>query len=111
MVAEFLAGRYLAKLIRDGLPARRVVALMSGAGDGRVVTVLRGLAAWLAAHPSEARRQLIDVDPVGVGIYGDIGEFTTDDKQRLLRSLATIRHGGALVGSSVAGRASRRGSV
>ena len=51
LVAEFLAGRYLAELIRDGLPARRVVALMTGAGDGRVVTVLRGLSAWLAAHP------------------------------------------------------------
>ena len=89
-VAEFLAGRYLAKLIRDGLPARRVVALMTGTGDGRVVTVLRGLSAWLAAHPGEARRQLIDADPVGVGIYGDIGEFTTDDKAGLLRSLATF---------------------
>ena len=98
LVAEFLAGRYLAELIRDGLPARRVVALMTGAGDGRVVTVLRGLSAWLAAHPSEARRQLIDADPVGVGIYGDIGDFTTGDKQRLLRSLATFATEGPLSG-------------
>ena len=90
LVAEFLAGRYLAALVRQGLPARRIVALMTGAGDGRVVTVLRGLSAWLAAHPIEARRQLIDADPVGVGIYGDIGDFTTDDKQRLLWSLATF---------------------
>ena len=97
-VAEFLAGRYLAKLIRAGLPARRVVALMTGTGDGRVVTVLRGLSAWLAAHPSEARRQLIDADPVGVGIYGDIGDFTTGDKQRLLWSLATFATEGPLSG-------------
>ena len=88
LVAEFLAGRHLAELIREGLPARRVVALMTGTSDGRVVTVLRGLSAWLAAYPAEARRQLIDADPVGVGIYGDIGGFTTDDKKGLLRSLA-----------------------
>ena len=87
LVAEFLAGRYLAALVRQGLPARRIVALMTG-GDGRVVTVLRGFSAWLAAYPAEARRQLIDADPVGVGIYGDIGGFTTDDKKGLLRSLA-----------------------
>ena len=88
LVAEFLAGRYLAALIRQGLPARRIVALMTAARDGRVVTVLRGLSAWLAAHPGAARRQLIDADPVGVGIYGDIEGFTTDDKKGLLRSLA-----------------------
>ncbi len=87
LVAEFLAGRCLAALIRNGLPARRVVALMTGVGDGRVVTVLRGLSAWLAALPGEARRQLIDADPVGIGIYGDIGGFTTEDKKGLLRSL------------------------
>ena len=88
LVAEFLAGRYLAALIRRGLPARRVVALMTSASDGRVVTALRGLSAWLAAHPGEARRQLIEADPVGVGIYGDISGFTTDDKEALLQSLA-----------------------
>lgn len=87
LLAEFLAGRYLAALTRQGLPARRVVALMTG-DDGRVVTVLRGLSAWLAAHPSEVRLQLLDADPIGVGIYGDISGFTTDDKERLLRSLA-----------------------
>ena len=98
LVAEFLAGRYLAALIREGLPARRVVALMTGAGDGRVVTVLRGLSAWLAAHPGEARRQLIAADPVGVGIYGDIGGFMTDDKKGLLRSLAEFAAEGHLSG-------------
>ena len=51
-VAEFLAGRHLARLIdgerrgdrrvRHGVPARRVVALMTG-HDGGVVTELRGL--------------------------------------------------------------------
>ena len=98
LVAEFLAGRYLADLIRRGLPARRVVGLMVGGSDGRVVTVLRGLSAWLAAHPGEARRQLIDADPVGVGIYGDISGFATGDRKRLLRSIAAFAREGPLSG-------------
>ena len=97
-VAEFLAGRYLASLIGKDLPARRVVALMRGSTDGRVVTVLRGLSAWLAAHPGEARRQLIDADPVGVGLYGDIETFTADDQERLLHSLAEFAAEGRLLG-------------
>ncbi len=89
-VAEFLAGRYLAKCISSGLPAGRVVAQMTGDSDGRVVTVLRGLSAWLAAHSREARQILVDADPVGVALYGDIRGFTTHDKQRLLRALAQL---------------------
>ena len=98
LIAEFLAGRYLAKLIAEGLPARRVVALMTGPSDGRVVTALRGLSAWLAAHPGEARRQLIDADPVGVGLYGDIGGFTHHDRERLVRSLVEFAAQGPLFG-------------
>ena len=97
-IAEFLAGRYLAKLIRGGLPARRVVALMTGTSDGRVVTVLRGLSAWLAAHPGEGRRQLIDADPVGVGLYGDLGDFTADDRECLFKSLVEFAAQGPLFG-------------
>ena len=96
--AEFLAGRYLSRLVNDGLPARRVTALMTGPSDGRVVTELRGLSAWLAAYPGEARRLLIDADPVGVGLYGDIGGFPTAYKKRLLRSLATFATQGTLFG-------------
>lgn len=66
-VAEFLGGRYLAKLVDDGLPPRRVTALMTSPADGRVVTALRGLSAWLAVHSVQARSLLINADPVGVG--------------------------------------------
>ena len=98
LIAEFLAGRYLAELIESGLPARRVVALMTGLSDGRVVTALRGLSAWLAARPGEARRQLIDADPVGVGLYGDIRGFSLHDRERLLRSLVEFAAQGPLFG-------------
>ena len=63
-VAEFVAGRYLARLIegerrygrqvRDGVPARRIIALIAG-HDGGVVTELRGLSAWIAAQGQSAR--------------------------------------------------------
>ena len=86
-VAEFLAGRYLAERIEAGLSAGRAVALMSGPRDGRVVTALRGLSAWLAAHSGEARLDLIAADPVGVGLYGDIGGFSHEERRRLLEAL------------------------
>ena len=89
-VAEFLAGRCLAKLIAGGLPARRVVSLMTGKTGDRVVTSLRGLSAWLAAHSREARPQLIDADPVGVGLYGDIGDLTPHEKEQLLECLSVF---------------------
>ncbi len=89
-VAEFLGARYLAKRINEGLPTQRVAALMTGPSDGRVVGALRGLSAWLAAHAPEARRLLIVADPLSVGLYGDIQQFSSADKQRLLKSLAEL---------------------
>ena len=55
--------------------------------DGTVVTEMRGLSAWLAAHSRDARADLIERDPVGVGQYGDIGEFSLNEKRGLLESL------------------------
>ena len=89
-VAEFLGGRYLADLIKRGLPPRRVMSLMTSPSDGCVVTALRGLSAWLAVHCPEARSLLIEADPIGVGLYGDVAGFTREDKIDLLRSFAGI---------------------
>ncbi|MDE2999135.1 MAG: hypothetical protein OXU79_08665 [Gemmatimonadota bacterium] len=85
-VAEYLGGRYLARLIEDGLPARRILSLITGE-DGIVVTVLRGLSAWIAAHCKGARSVLIEQDPVGVGLYGDIRGFALEEKEALLKAL------------------------
>ena len=101
-VAEFLGGRYLAELVEEGLPAQRVTSLMTSPGDGRVVTPLRGLSAWLATHSPEARTLLIDADPVGVGLYGDIRGMTKTDKTHLLRSLAALAAKEPLSGPSPA---------
>ncbi len=85
-IAEYLGGRYLAKRIEDGLPSNRIIALMAGR-DGTVVTPLRGLSAWTAAHSPTARKDLIDRDAIGVGLYGDVRSFSLDEKGALLRAL------------------------
>ena len=91
-VAAYLGARYLARRIKEGLPAQRVLALMTG-GDGTVVTQLRGLAAWLAAQCSNARSNLIDGDPIGVGLYGDVDLFDLEEKRALLEALARVASG------------------
>ena len=85
-IAEFLGARHLAEVIKSVLPAQRVIALITGE-DGTVVTEMRGLSAWLAALCEDARADLIERDPIGVGLYGDIREFSTDEKRALLESL------------------------
>ena len=86
-IAEFLGARHLAEVINSGLPARRVISLIAGE-DGTVVTEMRGLSAWLAAHCKDARADLIERDPIGVGLYGDICEFSTENKYALMESLS-----------------------
>ena len=85
-LAEFVGARHLAGLIEDGLPARRAIALMTGE-DGLVVTELRGLSAWLAALSRPARQTLMRLDAIGVGLYGDIRDFSLEEKHALLGSL------------------------
>ena len=86
-VAEFLAGRYLAGPIDEkGLPVGRVFALMTG-HDGMVVSELRGLSAWLAAHCKTSRKAIIERDPLGTVLYGDARGFSTDEKHYLLNCL------------------------
>ena len=85
-VAEFLGARFLAKKINDGLPLSRVLALMTGF-DGGVVAALRGLMSWLCAHSLDARNHLIEIDPLGVVLYGDVQLFSTQTKQQLLSAL------------------------
>ena len=85
-IAEFLGARDLAQLIDKGLPTQRVLALITGE-DGGVVTEMRGLSAWLAAQCRTARMELIERDPIGVGLYGDLRGFSHDEKRVLLNAL------------------------
>jgi hypothetical protein len=85
-IAEYLAARYLAQRIANGLPINRIASLMFGA-DGGVITSLRGLNAWLATSSLLARTRLIDVDPIGVLLYGDVKAFSKTEKIQLLQTL------------------------
>ena len=89
LVAEYLAGRYLADQIDDpkGSPVARVLALMRGP-DNDVVPTLRGVAAWLATFVPAVRRRLIKSDPWGVLAYGDSSWFDNKEKELLLTRLA-----------------------
>ncbi len=85
-VAEFLGGRYLAGLVESGLPVGRILALLTG-HDGGVVSELRGLLAWLAAHSKTSRLEIIERDPIGTVLYGDVRDFSVDEKRRLIHGL------------------------
>ena len=85
-VAEFLAARFLAECICNGLPTRRILALITG-HDGAIVSEFRGLSAWLAALSHPSRAELIERDPLGVALYGDVRGFSVDDKLRILDGL------------------------
>lgn len=86
-VAEYLAARWLAdRLDRESLPHGRLVHLLLGF-DGGVVADLRGLLAWLGQHSTSIRTRLINVDPLGIVLYGDVLTFSTADKRHLLQSL------------------------
>lgn len=74
------------KLDRKSLPHGRLLKLLLGF-DGGVVADLRGLLAWLARHSTSIRTRLIDADPLGIVLYGDVRSFSTADKRHLLQAL------------------------
>ena len=86
-LSEFLAAGFLHDRIDAGVPVRRVMALMTG-DDGIVVTELRGLSAWLAAFDRASRLALVESDPVGVALYGDVSSFRRDEMEHLLCAFA-----------------------
>ena len=86
-VAEYLGAQFLAVRIHAHLPANRVLALIQGE-DGGVVPELRGLHAWLAVVANDGvRRVLIDHDPLGLVLHGDVLGFRTEEKIHLLQAL------------------------
>ena len=85
-IAEFLAGKYLSQRIGDGLPVGRVLALVTGE-DGGIVSEFRGLSAWFAAHGKTSRAEIIDRDPFGVVLYGDVRGFSREGKHRILECM------------------------
>ena len=58
-VAEFVASRYLAGLVHNGLPVGRILSFVNGY-DGRVVSEFAGVTAWLAALCKKSRLAIAD---------------------------------------------------
>lgn len=95
-VAEFLAGRFLAKRVDDAgensaFPLRRAIALITGS-DHKASSELRGLYAWFAAHLQTAgdpvgARRLIQRDAATVLAYGDAAAFDTAGRREILYHL------------------------
>lgn len=86
-VAEYLAATWLTdKLDKHQLPLGRLLNLLLGY-DGGVVADLRGLFAWLAQCSVSARHRLLDIDPLGIVLYGDASPFVPADKRLLLQAL------------------------
>ena len=87
LVAEFLAARYLAKLVGKGLPVGRILSLVCGY-DGHVVSEFVGVTAWLAALCKKSRVQIMERNALGVLLQGDIKEFSPDEKGILIDYVA-----------------------
>ena len=95
-VAEFLAGRFLARRVvgagaTPAFPLRRAIALITGS-DQRAPSELRGLYAWFAAHLQSAgdsggARRLIQHDAATVLAYGDAAAFDTAGRREILYHL------------------------
>lgn len=88
-IAEYLAARALAKRVDGGLPLGRLLALMQGF-DGRPVEPLRGLFGWLAVHHPRGRDRLIQLDPLGIVLNGDVAALSTSERLGLLEALACL---------------------
>lgn len=87
-VAEYLGASHLADLIERGVvSAGRVCAALTSPLDNKVVTDLRGLSAWIGVHAAPARKLLIEADPLGMALYGDLSEWPVEDRCTLLDHL------------------------
>lgn len=90
-VAEFLAGRFLARRVAAplSLPQRRVEALLCGRHPEPHPS-LRGLFAWVATLLPARAERLVRLDPYGVLAYGDPSEFGPAALHALLGALADL---------------------
>ncbi|MFK5893924.1 MAG: hypothetical protein QM504_11950 [Pseudomonadota bacterium] len=87
-IAEYLAGKWLAKKIAQGFPINRLRFLIGL--DGQPATELRGLHAWLTCFLPEHAPVLIKSDPYGVLTYGDPSCLSIANRNSLLKSLINL---------------------
>ena len=85
-IAEFLAARHVSRLIDDGLPLQRVLALITGF-DGELVRPFGNFAAWLGVHNRPSRKQLSRLNPGGMFYVGGPDTFFADERRDILVNL------------------------
>ena len=85
-LAEFLAARYIADRLADGLPFDRWVALVAG-DDGTPQPVFHGLVAWLAELCPTVRQRLISLAPLTIISNADLDSFERHEIRQLLNEL------------------------
>lgn len=90
-ISEFLAARYVARLIDEGLPLDRVLALITGF-DGDVLSQFRVFIAWLAVHSKPSRKRISQIDPSGMIYIGDAQDYSIDEKRDIVKNLRREWH-------------------
>ncbi|VEN74391.1 hypothetical protein EPICR_30328 [Candidatus Desulfarcum epimagneticum] len=88
-ISEFLAAEDLTERIRNGLPIDRVMALLCGF-DGRPVSSLRGLFAWLICNLKNKAEGYIDRDPYGIVAYGDASVLPPSAQRAIWTALSRL---------------------
>lgn len=86
--AEFLAAEWLTSQLDNGLPLERLTSLLGI--DGHPASELRGLHSWLPIFAPKFADMLIDADPYGVLVYGDVAALTPVSRVYLLDALSRL---------------------
>ena len=101
-ISEFLAARYVAGLIDEGLPLGRVLALITGF-DGKVLSQFRVFIPWLAVHSKSSREQISHIDPSGMIYIGDAQDYSIDEKRDIVKNLRRESHTNPWCSRSIGG--------
>ena len=91
-ISEFLAARYVARLIeKEGLPLDRVLALITGF-DVLPLSQFSVFIPWLAVHSKSSRKRISQIDPSGMIYIGDAQDYSTDEKRDIVKNLRRESH-------------------
>lgn len=88
VVAEYLAGQWLARQLDNRVSERRAYQALTFAGG--VPTALRGLHAWFGHFAPTMVGRCIRTDPYGMLRYGDIGSLPPATAKLLLQALGAL---------------------
>ena len=85
-IAEFLAAQHTARLIDEGLPVKRVLALVTGF-DGELLPGFFNFTSWLAVHSKPSRPWLSQLNPSGLIYGGDAESYSVDERRNIIKNL------------------------